>query len=86
MDELKDKPTTPGKILFNRSAAVCAFGFPPSKQSSKSNSGCRTGFEYETRDESTNVMFRMPQPYTSQRSRRENIGMSHHQSSSDIAS
>jgi hypothetical protein len=54
--------TTPGKILFSRSAAHCAFGLPPSKQSSKSKSGCRTGFEYDTRAESTKVMFRMPQP------------------------
>lgn len=54
--------TTPGKIFFSRSAAVWAFGFPPFKQSSKSKRGCRTGFEYETRAESTKVIFRIPQP------------------------
>ena len=54
--------TTPGKIFFNFSAAHAALGFPPLRQSSKSNSGWRTGFENETRAESTNVIVRTPQP------------------------
>ena len=54
--------TTPGKIFFSRSAAVCALGLPPSRQSSKSKSGWRTGLEYDTRAESTKVMLRTPQP------------------------
>jgi hypothetical protein len=54
--------TTPGKIFFNLSAAQTAFTFPPSTQSSKSKSGWRTGFEKETRAESTKVMFRTPHP------------------------
>jgi len=56
--------TTPGNIFVSLSAAHCAFGFPPFKQSSKSNKGCLTGFEYETLAESTNVMFRTPHPCT----------------------
>lgn len=55
--------TTPGKIFFKRSAAHCALGFPPFKQSSNSNNGWRTGFENDTRAESTSVIVRMPQPY-----------------------
>lgn len=57
--------TMAGKICRSRSAAHCAFGLPPSRQSSNWNRGCRTGFEYETRAESTKVMFRTPQPWTS---------------------
>ena len=58
--------TTPGNIFFRLSAAQAALGLPPFKQSSKSNSGCRTGFENDTRAESTNVIVRTPQPYTYQ--------------------
>ena len=56
------KRTTPGKIFFSFSAAHAALGFPPCKQSSKSNSGWRTGFENDTRAESTNVIVRTPHP------------------------
>lgn len=58
----RNTPTTPGKIFLSFSAAHAAFGFPPFKQSSKSNRGCRTGFENDTRAESTNVIFRTPHP------------------------
>ncbi len=54
--------TTPGKIFLSFSAAHAALGFPPSRQSSKSNSGWRTGFENDTRAESTNVIVRTPHP------------------------
>lgn len=54
--------TTPGKIFFILSAAHAALGFPPSRQSSNSNNGWRTGFENDTRAESTNVMVRTPHP------------------------
>lgn len=37
-------------------------GFPPFRQSSKSNSGCRTGFENDTHAESTSVIVRTPHP------------------------
>jgi hypothetical protein len=52
--------TTPGNIFFKLSAAQAAFGLPPFKLSSNTNRGCRTGFEKETRAESTKVMFRTP--------------------------
>lgn len=55
--------TAPGKILFSLSAAHAALGFPPSRQSSNSNNGWRTGFEKDTRAESTKVMVRTPQPF-----------------------
>lgn len=48
--------TTPGKIFLSLSAAHWALGLPPSRQSSKSNKGCRTGLEYDTLAESTNVI------------------------------
>jgi len=60
----KHLPTTPGKILFSLSAAQTALIFPPSRQSSNSKRGWRTGFEKDTRAESTKVMFLTPQPYT----------------------
>lgn len=53
--------TTPGNIRLREAAAASAFGFPPSKQSSNSNRGWRTGFENETFPESTSVIFRTPQ-------------------------
>lgn len=52
--------TIPGKIFLRRAAAVAALGFPPSRQSSNSKRGCRTGLEKDTRAESTNVIFRTP--------------------------
>ena len=55
--------TTPGKIFWSRAAAHAALGFPPLRQSSNSKSGCRTGFENDTRAESTSVIVRTPQPY-----------------------
>lgn len=54
--------TTPGKIFLSRSAAQAALGFPPFRQSSNSKSGWRTGFENDTRAESTSVIVRTPQP------------------------
>ena len=64
--------TTPGKIFFSLSAAHAALGFPPSRQSSNSNSGCLTGFENETRAESTKVIVRTPQPFGYNVQRRQN--------------
>ena len=55
--------TIPGKILFRLAAAHSALGFPPSKQSSNSNKGWRTGLEKETLAESTKVIVRTPHPY-----------------------
>lgn len=60
--ELGRPLTTPGKIFFKRSAAHCALGLPPCRQSSNSKSGWRTGFENDTRAESTKVIVRTPQP------------------------
>ena len=42
------------------SAAHCAFGFPPWRQSANSKSGWRTGFEKETVPESRSVIVRTP--------------------------
>ena len=47
---------------FRASAAACAFGVLPLTQSLKVKSVCRTGFEYDTTPESTNVIVRTPQP------------------------
>lgn len=58
-----EKRTTPGKIFLSRSAAQAALGLPPLRQSSNSKSGWRTGLEKETREESTNVIVRTPQPW-----------------------
>ena len=54
--------TTPGNIFLSLAAAHSAFGLPPSRQSSNSNRGWRTGLEKETCDESTKVIVRTPQP------------------------
>jgi hypothetical protein len=54
--------TTPGNIFLSLAAAHSAFGFPPSRQSSNSNKGWRTGLEKETCEESTKVIVRTPQP------------------------
>ena len=40
--------STPGKIRRSFSAAAAAFGLPPSRQSSNSNSDCRTGLLKDT--------------------------------------
>lgn len=53
--------TTPGKIFLRFSAAHAALGFPPLRQSSNWKSGWRTGFEKDTRAESTKVIVRTPQ-------------------------
>ena len=58
------KRTIPGKIFLRCSAAHAALGFPPFRQSSKSNSGWRTGLLNDTRAESTSEMVRTPHPWT----------------------
>lgn len=60
LKEGEEGRTTPGKIFFRLSAAHCALGFPPSRQSSNVKSGWRTGFENETRALSTRVIVRTP--------------------------
>lgn len=54
--------TTPGKIRRRASAAAGALALPPSSESANSKSGCRTGLEKETVEESTKVILRTPQP------------------------
>mmetsp|Transcript_100 Transcript_100/g.467 ORF Transcript_100/g.467 Transcript_100/m.467 type:complete len:371 (-) Transcript_100:479-1591(-) len=53
---------TPGKILRSALAAASAFGLPPPRQSSNSNSDWRTGLEKDTSPPSTNVTPRTPHP------------------------
>jgi len=50
-------------MRITASAAACAFGFPPDRQSVNSNKGCRTGFENETFPLSTNVTCLTPHAY-----------------------
>mmetsp|Transcript_16105 Transcript_16105/g.43927 ORF Transcript_16105/g.43927 Transcript_16105/m.43927 type:complete len:232 (+) Transcript_16105:580-1275(+) len=54
--------STPGKIRRSFSAAAAAFGLPPSRQSSNSNSDCRTGLLKDTSPPSTNVIRLTPHP------------------------
>ena len=81
--------TTPGKIFLSFSAAHAALGFPPFRQSSKSNSGWRTGFENDTRAESTSVIVRTPQPCERQEVSRTHSAQAHtetyHECAGDVA-
>lgn len=45
IDKLIPHEFTPGKIALRLFAAVSALAFPPSRQSSKWNKDCLTGFE-----------------------------------------
>lgn len=82
--------TIPGNIFLSRAAAASALGLPPSRQSSNSNSGCRTGFEKETRPESTSVILRMPQPWHPCQKRKGGGGglknVTNHERSRNVAS
>ena len=81
--------TTPGNIFLNRAAAASALGLPPSRQSSNSNSGWRTGFEKETLPESTSVILRIPQPWHARqkkKSKKRRCHVTHHEGSRNVAS